>query len=143
LQALAELYPNNVAVRLTFCDHSSHLIEAGSDLFAMPSRYEPCGLNQMYSLAYGTVPIVRQTGGLADTITHPTPDTLADGTANGFSFRDADPNGLNWAIGQAIRCYKTDRPTWQRLMLNGMGQDFSWQHSALQYIDFYEKCSGQ
>jgi len=139
LQALAELYPNNVAVKLTFCDHSSHLIEAGSDLFAMPSRYEPCGLNQMYSLAYGTLPIVRQTGGLADTITHPTPDTLADGTANGFSFRDADPNGLNWAIDQAIRCYKTDRPIWQRLMLNGMGQDFSWQHSARQYIDFYER----
>ena len=138
LQALAELYPDNVAIKLTFCDHSSHLIEAGSDMFAMPSRYEPCGLNQMYSLAYGTLPIVRQTGGLADTITHPTPDTLADGTANGFSFRDADIGGLNWAIGEAIRCYKTDRPTWQQMMLNGMAQDFSWRNSAQRYVDFYE-----
>ena len=139
LQALAELYPNNVAVRLAFCDYSSHLIEAGSDMFAMPSRYEPCGLNQMYSLAYGTLPIVRQTGGLADTITHPTPDTLANGTANGFSFLDADPGGLNWAIGQAIRCYKTDRSTWQTMMLNGMSRDFSWRNSAQQYVDFYDR----
>ena len=139
LQALAELYPNNVAVKLTFCDRSSHLIEAGCDMFAMPSRYEPCGLNQMYSLAYGTVPIVRQTGGLADTIVHPMPDTLTNGTANGFSFRDADPNGLNWVIGQAIYCYKNDHPVWKQLILNGMGQDFSWRHSAQQYIDFYEK----
>ena len=139
LQALAERFPHNVAVKLTFCDHSSHLIEAGSDMFAMPSRYEPCGLNQMYSLAYGTLPIVRQTGGLADTIVHLTPDTLTDGTANGFSFRDADANGLNWAVDQAVRCYKTDRPTWQKMMLNGMRQDFSWRHSAQQYIDFYEK----
>lgn len=139
LQALAAQYPRNVSVKLTFCDHSSHLIEAGSDMFAMPSRYEPCGLNQMYSLAYGTLPIVRQTGGLADTIVHLTPDTLADGTANGFSFCDADISGLNWAIEQAVRCYKTDRPTWQKMMLNGMGQDFSWRHSAQQYIEFYEK----
>jgi starch synthase len=108
-------------------------------MFAMPSRYEPCGLNQMYSLAYGTLPIVRQTGGLADTITHLTPDTLADGTANGFSFRDADLSGLNWAIDQAVRCYKTDRPTWQKMMLNGMGQDFSWRNSAQHYVDFYDK----
>ena len=143
LLALAELYPNNVAVRLEFCDHSSHLIEAGSDMFAMPSRYEPCGLNQLYSLAYGTLPIVRQTGGLADTITHPTPDTLSNGTANGFSFRDADLGGLNWAIGEAIRCYKTDRPTWQQLILNGMAQDFSWRNSALKYVEFYERVREQ
>ena len=83
---LAQQYPDKVAVRLDFSNELAHRIEAGADMFLMPSRYEPCGLNQLYSLKYGTVPVVQATGGLADTITNLTDETLAAGTANGFSF---------------------------------------------------------
>jgi len=139
LQQLAERYPKNVAVRSAFSNEIAHKIEAGSDMFVMPSRYEPCGLNQMYSLIYGTIPIVRKTGGLADTIVHPTDETLADHTANGFCFQHADTQGLNWAVKQAVQCYLDNRPTWEKLVRNGMQQDLSWRHSARQYLDFYEK----
>ncbi|MDR1491845.1 MAG: glycogen synthase GlgA [Planctomycetaceae bacterium] len=139
LQTLAERFPQNIAVKLTFCDQTAHRIEAGSDMFVMPSRYEPCGLNQMYSLIYGAIPIVHETGGLADTIVHVATDSLADETANGFRFRDADVNGLNWAIGQALNYYKNDRETWKKLILTGMKRDFSWRRSAQEYLDFYER----
>ena len=91
LAGLAQRRPDRVAVRLGFSNELAHRIEAGADIFLMPSRYEPCGLNQLYSLKYGTVPVVHATGGLADTITNLTDETLADGTANGFSFDQYTP----------------------------------------------------
>ena len=105
LSALAERYPDRVAVRLEFSDALAHQIEAGADMFLMPSRYEPCGLNQMYSLAYGTVPVVRATGGLADTITDADEQTLADGTANGFSFREYSEAAFSEALRRACDMY--------------------------------------
>ena len=139
LEELASQYPQNIAVKLGFSDPLAHRIEAGSDMFLMPSRYEPCGLNQMYSLIYGTVPIVRETGGLADTVIGMNEETLANQTANGFSFKDADHNGLNWALEQAIHCYRYNRPAWEQLTKTGMVQDWSWKQSAGHYLEFYEE----
>lgn len=139
LEELAGKYPQNVAVRLGFSDSLAHRIEAGADMFLMPSRYEPCGLNQMYSMIYGTIPIVRETGGLADTIVGMNQDTLSDGTANGFSFKDADHHGLNWAIDCAVSCYRNYRVAWEQLMHTGMTQDWSWKQSATHYLEFYEQ----
>src|SRR5260221_7609338 len=101
LQMLAERHPQKVAVRLQFSDPLAHRIEAGADLFVMPSRFEPCGLSQMYSLKYGTPPVVRVTGGLADTIVDTTEEKLPARTANGFSFHDPAPNALPPAVKRA------------------------------------------
>ena len=139
LAALAEQYPENVAVRFIFSDVLSHKIEAGSDLFLMPSRYEPCGLNQMYSQIYGTVPLVRDTGGLADTVVDLNDDTLANSTATGFAFSSDDLHGLNTTIWRALDVYWHRRDVWNQLIANGMRQDWSWAKSAIQYIRFYEK----
>ena len=139
LLALAEQYPENVAVRSVFSDVLSHKIEAGADLFLMPSRYEPCGLNQMYSQIYGTVPLVRDTGGLADTVVDLNDDTLANNTATGFAFSSDDVHGLNTTIWRALDVYWHQKDAWNRLIKNGMRQDWSWAKSAIQYIRFYEK----
>ncbi|GAB5520661.1 MAG: glycogen synthase GlgA [Rhodothermales bacterium] len=112
----------------------SHLIEAGSDMFLMPSHYEPCGLNQMYSLAYGTVPIVRKTGGLADTV-HDFHET--NGNGNGFSFYDATPYALKTTIERALALYH-DKPTWRAIQHRGMSTDFSWGASADAYSRLYD-----
>jgi starch synthase len=113
------------------------LIEAGADLFLMPSRFEPCGLNQMYSLRYGTVPLVRAVGGLDDTVRNYNPRT---GEGTGFSFEDYSAqallNTLRWALG----IYE-DRATWQRIQRQGMNQDFSWDASARQYVKVYERAA--
>jgi len=135
---LARQHPDNVGVHLTFSNELAHLVEAGADIYLMPSRYEPCGLNQLYSLKYGTVPVVRRTGGLADTIVNCTPTSLAKGTANGFSFEGYSPGALLHAIRRALRLYGV--PTsWRRLMLVGMRQDWSWDRSAQQYRKLYER----
>jgi len=139
LSALANQYPENVAVRFEFSDELSHKIEAGTDLFLMPSRYEPCGLNQMYSQIYGTVPLVRDTGGLADTVVDLNDDTLANNTATGFAFSSDDIHGLNTTIWRALDVYWHRRDVWNRLIENGMRQDWSWAKSAVQYVRFYEK----
>ena len=135
---LARKFPKQVAVRLEFSDPLAHRIEAGVDLFLMPSRYEPCGLNQMYSLRYGTVPVVRQTGGLADTIVDATSDTLAAGTANGFSFREDGPAALSETLRRAVDAFR--RPeVWTRLIAIGMRQDWCWARSAEKYDRLYQE----
>ena len=139
LQELAERSPNKVAVRLEFNSPMAHKIEAGADILLMPSRFEPCGLNQLFSLKYGTVPVVRATGGLDDTITSMTHETMAAGTANGFVFREYSPLALSETLRQACDLYCTDHPVWQHLMSVGMHQDWSWQRSARQYVRLFER----
>jgi len=137
LTQLAARYPKRIACRIGFSDPLAHRIEAGADLFVMPSRYEPCGLNQLYSLRYGTVPVVRQTGGLADTIVDVNQETLALGTANGFSFREDTPQALDETLHRAYDTYR--RPDiWSQLVQTGMRQDWSWSRSAKEYVTLYE-----
>jgi len=132
---LNKKYPNKIGLSLSFDENLAHLIEAGSDMFLMPSRYEPCGLNQLYSLKYGTVPIVRRTGGLSDTIIEFNPE---DCTGTGFVFDEYEATKLLKAIQRAVSLYK-DTKLWKKLMRNGMKQDFSWSTSAKQYLKIYEK----
>jgi starch synthase len=132
---VARRRPDRVATRIGFDEALAHRIEAGADMFLMPSRYEPSGLNQMYSLRYGTVPVVRATGGLDDTVRDPDEDR--DG-ANGFKFRRAWGSDLVAALGRAVAAYH-DRATWGRLMRNGMAGDFSWRGSARRYGDLYRQ----
>lgn len=139
LADLAERYPYNVACRFEFSDSWAHKIEAGSDIFLMPSRYEPCGLNQMYSQIYGTIPLVHDTGGLADTVVDLNDETLANGTATGFSFFADNMNDLNTTIWRALNIYWNKKDIWQQLVRNCMRQDWSWSKSAEQYVRFYEK----
>jgi starch synthase len=130
-QSVAEMvatHPGRAACFIGYDEALSHRIEAGADLFLMPSRFEPCGLNQMYSLRYGTVPIVHATGGLRDTV--------EDGVT-GFLFHEATPAALMGAIERALNAY-TDSDTWQRMMVAGMRRDFSWEKSALQYAQVYQ-----
>jgi starch synthase len=128
-------FPGRVRFHRGYDDELAHWIEAASDLFLMPSRYEPCGLNQMYSLRYGTVPLVRRTGGLADSVEHYDP---ASGRGTGVVFNDFDPPALEWALNTALDLYAQPRH-WQRLMANGMACDFSWQHQVQQYAQLYAR----
>ncbi len=138
-RSLSYAYPEKVFTYIGFHDELSHLIEAGSDMFLMPSRYEPCGLNQIYSLKYGTVPIVHKTGGLADTV-HDWHEYFARGdmSGTGFSFEHYLPSALLNTVQRAYEVYH-DRDTWMRIMLNGMAKDFSWEISAKKYLDLYHK----
>ncbi len=137
LETLAERFPQKVAARLEFSNSLAHRIEAGADIFLMPSRFEPCGLNQLYSLKYGTVPVVRSTGGLADTITDADQRTLAEGTANGFSFGEYSPLALSETLRRACDAYA--RPeVWNQLVATGMSQDWSWGRSAREYVRLYQ-----
>lgn len=124
-------FPQRVAAALTFNNDLAHLIEAGSDMFLMPSRYEPCGLNQIYSLRYGTIPIVRATGGLDDTI-----DEGPGGNGTGFKFKSYSSAEMMKAIQRAVAAYK-DQALWRKLMRTGMAKDFSWEASAKKYIQLY------
>jgi starch synthase len=126
-------YPQKLGAALTFSNELAHLIEAGSDMFLMPSRYEPCGLNQLYSLRYGTIPIVRATGGLDDTIEDYTPAT---GSGTGFKFKNYDSRELVRAVQRAVQAF-TDETAWRKLMKTGMNKDFSWEASAKKYIQLY------
>ncbi len=137
-ESLARRFPAKVAACLDFSDPLAHRIEAGADIFLMPSRYEPCGLNQMYSLRYGTVPVVRQTGGLADTIVDATEAALAAGTANGFSFSEDSAAALSETLHRALAAYRRDE-VWTRLIATGMRQDWSWANSAKQYEALYQQ----
>lgn len=136
---LAELYPEQVAVRFGYHEPLAHLIEAGADCFLMPSRYEPCGLNQLYSQRYGTVPVVRETGGLKDTVANCTPKRMADGRASGFTFRPATDKALGDAIKRAARLYFTNKRTWGKLQRHIMGLDHSWGARAKTYLMLYEQ----
>jgi len=132
---LAKQFPQKIAVKVAYDNAVAHKIEGGSDMFLMPSRYEPCGLNQIYSLKYGTVPIVRATGGLDDTIEHWDPRT---GKGTGFKFTDYNGEALLLTIKEALRAFH-DQTSWQQLMRNGMNKDFSWGASAKEYIRVYER----
>jgi len=135
---IAETLPGMVSVTLGYDESLAHQIEAGADIFLMPSRFEPCGLNQMYSMRYGTVPIVRRTGGLADTVVDTTPLTLDAGTATGLVFEHTDPATLLKTVQQALLLYRYP-DTWQQLQRNGMQRDFGWSQSARQYLALYQQ----
>ncbi|MBI5040019.1 MAG: glycogen synthase GlgA [Gammaproteobacteria bacterium] len=136
LRAAQTVYPERLGIRIGYDEGLAHRIEAGADLFLMPSRFEPCGLNQIYSLRYGTLPIVRRTGGLADTVVDATPASLDAGTATGFVFDAATPEALLACIDRALRLY-TQRTAWTRAIKNAMAQDFSWARSAQLYLKLY------
>jgi starch synthase len=132
---LNKSFPKKIAVKVAYDNTLAHKIEAGADMFLMPSRYEPCGLNQIYSLKYGTVPIVRATGGLDDTIE--TWDART-GKGTGFKFTEYTGESLLLTIKQALQAFR-DQTSWQGLMRNGMAKDFSWNASAREYGKIYEK----
>ncbi|MDD4930133.1 MAG: glycogen synthase GlgA [Gallionella sp.] len=138
---LALRYPGRVAAMIGFDEGLSHQIEAGADLFIMPSRFEPCGLNQFYSQRYGTPPVVHNTGGLADSVVDCTPETLKNGTASGFVFSGMTANNLFFTIKRAIDLYH-DQRKWKALRKNCMSKDFSWETSARAYRRVYMKVLG-
>ncbi len=135
LTAEAQKYPGQLGVKIAFDNQLAHLIEAGADMFLMPSRYEPCGLNQMYSMQYGTVPVVRATGGLVDTVT---PVDPAKGAGTGFVFTEYSAEAFLEALNKAIEAYQ-NKKLWKKIMQNGMAQDFSWSASARAYLKLYEQ----
>ncbi|MEJ2645002.1 MAG: glycogen synthase GlgA [Gammaproteobacteria bacterium] len=131
-------YPQRIGVMIGYDESLAHLVEAGADGFLMPSRFEPCGLNQIYSLRYGTAPIVRRTGGLADTVVDADAFNLQEGLATGFVFDDATPQALLAAIDRALILHG-NADAWRRLITAGMAQDFSWTRSAERYLDLYRR----
>ena len=145
---IARKYPTQVSANIAFDNSLAHLITAGADMFLMPSRYEPCGLNQLYALKYGTIPIVHETGGLADSIHNylpdhsavraGTPEDLKAKTATGFSFKNYSAQEMLSCIKSALALYEDIKP-WKQLMKNAMAQDFSWEHSSKEYIVLYKK----
>jgi len=139
VRAAAERYPGRVAAHIGYDEALAHLIEAGCDVFLMPSRFEPCGLNQMYSLRYGAVPVVRRTGGLADTVVDASEEAVAAGTATGFVFDPPTSEALLEACRRAIACYREHPAVWRQLMRTGMAQDFSWRASARRYLALYRR----
>jgi starch synthase len=139
LRGLAAAHPDQIAVRITFDDKLAHRVEAGADLFLMPSRFEPCGLGQMYAMAYGTVPVAAAVGGLRDTIVDAGEATLADGTATGFLFHPVDADHLAAAIGRAVACYRQDAAAWRAIMVAGMARDASWGPAASAHLAVYDR----
>jgi len=137
-RSLANELPHKIGVSTGYNNKLSHLIEAGADMFLMPSRYEPCGLNQIYSLKYGTVPIVRKTGGLADTV-HDWDELYSYNldTGTGFSFNDHTGYALFKSVERAVNCFSV-KSAWKKIQSNGMKKDYSWKHSAEQYIELYK-----
>jgi starch synthase len=128
--------PSKIAAQIRYDDALAHKVEAGSDIFLMPSRYEPSGLNQMYSLKYGTVPVVRATGGLEDTVEEWDADNR---TGTGFKFFGYHPGDFLWAIDRALWVHKNDKDGWLTLMKNGMAKDYSWEHPAKEYVEVYQE----
>ena len=135
-RSLQERFPAKASVRIAYDDVLAHKVEAGSDIFLMPSRYEPSGLNQMYSVKYGTVPVVRATGGLDDSVEEWNPESR---TGTGFKFYGYNPGDLLAAIERALDLFHSDKDAWRTLMLNGMAEDFSWKKPAAEYAALYEE----
>jgi starch synthase len=133
-----QAHPGRIGVVLGYDEDLSHLIIAGSDCVLVPSRFEPCGLTQLYGLRYGTVPVVRRTGGLADTVVDANAITLADGTATGFVFEEGYADALLGAVQRAVALYP-EKASWQRMMRQAMTRDFSWESSARQYLALYRE----
>jgi starch synthase len=138
LRELTRRFPARMTVKIAYDNVLAHKIEAGADIFLMPSRYEPCGLNQIYSLRYGTVPVVRATGGLDDTIE---PYDASTGQGTGFKFQEYSGQALLRAVREALTVYQ-DKPAWRRLQINGMTKDYSWNTSAAEYERLYESARG-
>jgi starch synthase len=136
--AAAQTYRDRVGVVLGYDEALSHLILAGSDSVIMPSRFEPCGLTQLYALRYGALPLVRRTGGLADTVVDANAATLADGSATGFAFEAETSAGLLAAIQRAVALYR-DQASWRRMMRQAMTRDFSWEAAAREYVALYRE----
>lgn len=134
-RSLAARHPDRVGVFVGFDERRAHLVEAGADIFLMPSRFEPCGLNQMYSQRYGTVPVVRAVGGLVDTVR---PFNPRNGQGTGFLFADYHPDAMLDALERALSARRR-ASTWQRLQVRGMLKDFSWEHSAQEYVKVYKR----
>ena len=138
LRDLAEHHPRKAAVVIGFDEPLSHQVESGADIYLMPSQFEPCGLNQMYSLIYGAVPIVRAVGGLADSVVDATPENLQNRTANGFSFTEYRGDVLFQQVARALEHYRNP-PVWDQLMQTGMTRDWSWKRSAAEYLQVYQQ----
>ena len=133
---LPGLFPGKIGSFIGFNNELAHLIEAGSDFFLMPSIYEPCGLNQIYSMKYGTIPMVRATGGLNDTVLEYHPET---GTGIGFKFSELNPDALYHVVFLAVETYHKNKPGVLQLIRNAMQQHYSWDDSAIQYMKMYRE----
>jgi starch synthase len=138
LKSTQKKYPSHLGLKIAFDESVAHSVYAGSDFFLIPSRYEPCGLTQMYSLKYGTIPVVRATGGLDDTIQE---YHLATNTGNGFKFEDYSAKALVEALKRALRVYERN-DQWKRLISNAMTSDFSWERAVREYLKIYERIAG-
>ena len=138
LITFADKYPERIYTHIGYSEELAHLVEAGADLFLMPSRFEPCGLNQMYSLRYGTPPVVHKTGGLADTVTHASEETIKDGSGNGFVFEDQHPDALTNTVKYALTL-RGRHKLWKMLVSNAMAEQHDWSESARQYLKLYEQ----
>jgi len=136
---MREVFPDKFGVALAYDNRLAHLIYAGSDLFLMPSKFEPCGLSQLYSLAYGTLPVVRKTGGLADTVADATPESIREGMATGFVFEDYTDKALLAALDRALTMFIEQPEVWREIQRAAMQQDWSWSRSAKDYTDLYER----
>ncbi len=143
-QALVELagrFPHRIGARIEFSNRLAHLIEAACDIFLMPSLYEPCGLNQLYSLRYGSVPVVHAVGGLVDTVVDAVPDNLANGSATGFAFHHYGVDSMASRLDNAIDCFTNQPEAWAKIVETGMNQDWSWGKSAQQYELVYRRAN--
>jgi starch synthase len=138
LRRVAAAFPGTVDVVIGFDEGLAHLVQAAADIVLVPSRFEPCGLTQLYAFRYGTLPVVRATGGLVDTVVDTTPETLADGTASGFVFEAFDSVPFEYAVTRALDLH-ADRPTWDGLVRRAMLQDWSWDASAREYLRIYHR----
>ncbi len=139
LTELASKYPERVGLKLAFSEGVAHRIEAASDMFLMPSQYEPCGLNQLYSLRYGAVPVVTATGGLKDTVVHSSGDNLANNTATGFQIEEYSLDELTKVLASAVDMYGFNKDAWASIVDNGMKRDWSWSQSAKSYVELFER----
>jgi starch synthase len=140
--AAAQRYPGRVGVVLGYDEGLSHLLQGGADAILIPSRFEPCGLTQLYGLRYGTVPIVARVGGLADTIIDANDVALAAGVATGFQFAPVTVDALGATLSRAMRCYR-DSATWRSLQKRGMATDVSWRRPATQYAELYRSLAAK
>lgn len=132
-------FSKKIGARMTYDEKIAHKIIAGSDILLVPSAFEPCGLTQMYAMRYGTVPVVRRTGGLADTVTDASAQGIQNGVSTGFVFTDYNADALTWAIKRAIELYNEDKGLWNKLRRNGMAKDFSWEAASGLYEELYRR----
>jgi starch synthase len=135
---VAAAFPGTVDVVIGFDEGLAHLVQAAADIVLVPSRFEPCGLTQLYAQRYGSIPVVRATGGLVDTVVDATPESIRDGSATGFTFTRFDAASLGHALDRALAAYD-DKPLWQSLVGNALRQDWSWQASGREYVRLFER----